>query len=726
MMFVRRSPRGGPIATGVPGRRGLGIRAKLFLAFGAVAGLTVVACAVALLSYGAVGTTLRQITRNDLPAMGLSLRLAKSSAEVAGAAPALVAAGDLRERDRAVAALAADQRSLDQVVRALGAGAAGQGATADLLGTMRELGRNLAQLAAGVGQRLALRDQRSAVVRGIHATADKLDKAMAPLIDDAQFGVLTGLDSATDGTDPKVIKRQVSDIADKQLGVLQALLDLRADTNLAIGLLTEGANIPEADLLPPVLDRFKAADGRINRSLAGLKGTPGAALAGLVGELLRHGSGSDSVFALRRQELDALAQGDAALANNRKLAAALNAEVTALVHRNERSASAAAAATGQALAHGRVLLSIIAAASLLTALAIALLYVGRAVIRRLTLLRHAMGEISAGNYDAAIPQGGRDEITEMAVALTVLRDAGQAARAAERDAAAERERMARDQRAALLALADGFENSVKSVVTGVTGAAAEMRRTAGRMAEVAEETSRQSDPAATASSQASSNVASVAAATEQLAASISEIGRRLADSTAIVGQAVSQTERATQSMQGLTVTAERIGDVVQLINAIATQTNLLALNATIEAARAGDAGKGFAVVAGEVKSLANQTARATDAIGTQIREIQEAAREAVDANAGIGRTIAQISDIATAVAAAVEEQDATTREIAHNVQLAANGTHSASENMAGVTRAVGESRQAAGTVLDSAGELAGQAERLNQEIDHFLHRVRAA
>jgi methyl-accepting chemotaxis protein len=523
-----------------------------------------------------------------------------------------------------------------------------------------------------------------------------------------------------------VIQQRLADFVDKQLGALLAMLDLRADCNLALGLLTEAANIRDKDLLPPVRDRFGATAGRIGKALDALKATPAAdALTGPVADLLRYGSGAANIFDLHRHEIEATAEGETILAANRKLADALAPLVAALVEHNERAAKGAAADTGRAIAHGRVLLIGIAAASLVIALLIAVFYVGRAVVRRLTALRRAMAAIAAGDLDAAVPQNGRDEITEMAAALAVLRDNGRAARQAELAAAAERQRMADQQRAELVTLADGFEANVKGVVTTVTSAAGEMQTTARRMVQMAEDASRQSDPASAASAQASANVQTVAAAAEELAASISEIGRQLAESAQVANQAVAQTQRTTTSMRGLDATAQKIGDVVRLISAIARQTNLLALNATIEAARAGEAGKGFAVVASEVKSLATQTARATEEIAARIREIQDAAHDAVSANGTISQTIDRINEIASAVAVAVEEQDATTREIARNVQQAAHGTRCVSDNIVGVTRAVGETKLAANLVLQSAGEVAGQANGLTEVVERFLGGVRA-
>jgi methyl-accepting chemotaxis protein len=718
-----------PVAPRGIGRRGRGpgIRGRLFLAFGAVAALTVTASAVALVSYDAIDRALHGITEGNLPAMGLSLRLTKASAEVVAAAPAVLAAADLPQRNAAMAALAADQQALDQVIDGLAATAHGTDNVQALRHSAAALCGNLDALGAAVEQRLMLRDRRAALTRSVHGTDDALNRKLAPLIDDGNFNLIMGLQGATDGADMPTIQQRLSDIADKQVGTQQALLDLRADTNLALGLLNEAVNVGDKDLLPPLRDRFTATVRRIGKALAAVKGTAAETeLSGLVAELRGYGTGATGIFDLRRQELEATAAAETALAANRSLAEALAPLVTTIVEHNEADARTAAAETGQAIAHGRRLLVIIAASSLLIALAIALVFVGRTVVQRLAALRRAMAKIAAGDLDAAIPQGGSDEIAEMAAALAVFRDNGRAARAAELAAEADRRQMAEAQRATLLALADGFETAVKSMVTKVSIAAQAMQATARGMAHAAEEASRQSDPAATASSEASSDVQGIAVATEDLASSVSEIGQQLSESARVASEAVGQTQRTNAAMQGLAETAQKIGDVVQLISTIASQTNLLALNATIEAARAGEAGRGFAVVAGEVKSLATQTARATDDIAAQIREIQNATRDAVGANDAINRTIARLNEIATQVAVAVEKQDATTRDIARGVQHAALGTQCVSENIAGVTRSVGETRQAADTVLHSAAGLAGQARELSEEVDRFLRSVRAA
>ena len=274
-------------------------------------------------------------------------------------------------------------------------------------------------------------------------------------------------------------------------------------------------------------------------------------------------------------------------------------------------------------------------------------------------------------------------------------------------------------------LADSFEKNIGGIVDVVASASTEMLSTSEAMAASAEETSAQGATVATAAQQASANVQTAASAAEELSASIAEISRQVEESAKISQSAVEEAKRTNETVEGLSAAGQKIGEVVELISDIASQTNLLALNATIEAARAGEAGKGFAVVASEVKNLANQTAKATDEIGSQIASLQGVTKEAATAIAGIGETIGKISEIATAIASAVEEQHAATGEIANNVQEAASGTQEVTSNIEGVNTASQQSGAAAADVQKAAGELSTQAETLRGEVDKFLLEVRA-
>jgi len=274
------------------------------------------------------------------------------------------------------------------------------------------------------------------------------------------------------------------------------------------------------------------------------------------------------------------------------------------------------------------------------------------------------------------------------------------------------------------AKADSFERDVQGVVAQVAATATQMEANARTMAANAEETSMQSTTVAAAAEEATTNIQTVAAAAEELSSSIAEIGRQVSHSAAIASSAMDEAERTNDMVQSLAEAAGKIGQVVKLINDIASQTNLLALNATIEAARAGDAGKGFAVVANEVKSLANQTAKATDEIGSQIAAVQNATRDAVGAIGAIATTIGQINDISGSIAAAVEEQGAATQEIARNVQQAAMGTQEVTGTIARVSAAAFETGNAAREVLGSAEQLNRHSMELNNEVERFVRDIR--
>jgi methyl-accepting chemotaxis protein len=368
----------------------------------------------------------------------------------------------------------------------------------------------------------------------------------------------------------------------------------------------------------------------------------------------------------------------------------------------------------------------LAVVALLGVLAGVTVMLRRRVITPLANLTGVIGELAAGRHDVAVPTIERaDEIGAMAGSLQVFKDALIAKKAA--DAAAAVEADAKIQRGQRVdRITSEFEAMIGEIVEIVASASTELESSAGTLTATAERSEKLTTRVTAASEQASTNVQSVASATEEMASSVNEISRQVQGSARIAREAVEQAHRTNDRVAELAKAAARIGDVVELINTIAGQTNLLALNATIEAARAGDAGRGFAVVASEVKALAEQTAQATGEISQQISGIQAATQESVGAIKEIGDTIGRMSEIASTIASAVEEQGAATQEISRNVQQAAHGTQQVSANIADVHRGASETGSASAHVLTAAKSLSVESDRLKREVGKFLRSVRAA
>jgi methyl-accepting chemotaxis protein len=353
--------------------------------------------------------------------------------------------------------------------------------------------------------------------------------------------------------------------------------------------------------------------------------------------------------------------------------------------------------------------------------------VGLGITTPIMRLADVMERLARGDSTVQVSDTHRrDEVGVMARAVKIFKD--NAVKMMEMRTAqdASKQQAEAEKRRAMAELANSFEKSVLGIVGIVSSAATELESTAQIMSSTAEQTKQQSIVVSSSSQEASTNVQTVASASEELSSSIAEIGVHVRQASEIIAQAAEEGERTNRSVQGLAEEAQKIGEVVALINDIASQTNLLALNATIEAARAGEAGKGFAVVASEVKSLASQTAKATDEIRSQIAAVQAETANAVKAIRGICETIIKVNEISTSVAAAVEQQTAATREIARNAEQAAAGTADVSRNITGVTEAAGHTGVAASQVLNSSSELTKQAEKLRAEVDRFLRTVRAA
>ena len=353
--------------------------------------------------------------------------------------------------------------------------------------------------------------------------------------------------------------------------------------------------------------------------------------------------------------------------------------------------------------------------------------VGNGIAGPIARMTASMRTLAGGDTSVEIPGTDRsDEIGEMAGAVQVFKDnAIEKVQIEEQQAQKDRDADEKKRRD-MTQLADSFEASVNEVIESVASGAAEMQSTAESMSATAEETNRQASSVASSSEQAATNVQTVASAAEQLSSSVAEVNTQVVESARMSQDAKEKAETTNEQVKGLAQASQKIGEVIDLINDIASQTNLLALNATIEAARAGDAGKGFAVVASEVKSLANETAKATEEIASQVSNIQEETRQAVVAIETIGEVVAKINENSTRIAAAVEEQSAATSEISRSAQEASKGTTEVSGTIGGVSQAATETGSASTQVLAASRTISEHAEMLKTESQKFVEQVRAA
>lgn len=434
---------------------------------------------------------------------------------------------------------------------------------------------------------------------------------------------------------------------------------------------------------------------------------------------------------VERSFLPALARGDTATA------AKSYADIAAAyaVHRgvideivkqtNDNNAAAETEATSRVQLFTVILWSI--SAFVLVIFGAGIAGVAKGVIQPITRMTGVMQRLAAGELESEIPSlGRRDEVGAMANAVQIFRENALRVQTMEGERTLLARKAEDDRKAAMRQVADGFEKAVGNIIRTVSSASSDIESAASGLTMTAETTQELSSTVMAASEQSSSNVQSAAAASEEMASSVTEIGRQVHQSQKIARAAVEQAERTNAQISELSQSANRIGEVVKMITAVAEQTNLLALNATIEAARAGDAGRGFAVVASEVKALSAQTAKATEEIATQIAQMQSATETSVSAIKEIGGTIAQISEISIAIAASIEEQGAATQEIARNVQEAARGATRVAGNIADVNRGAADTGSAAERVHGLAVSLLSESNHLNTEVEDFLQRIRVA
>jgi methyl-accepting chemotaxis protein len=694
-----------------------GLRGSLFAAFAVIAGMGLVIAGGGGLVFRHLGSTMMDLSGRDIPRLSASLQLASQSATLAAQGPGLLASPSddaLNERTKNVKDI--QQLAMAKLGEIIELGADQQTANA-LRDTAKSIDEATQSLVSAARERLdtgALHDKQYEALRKAQLS---FVGAAGPAMLDAQTrlnAILGAAEvSADDATEAARTVSQVSTVS--------------ANGNLMAADMMAALSANSSDTLEAIEKEFKTTRDRVKSNLEDLPNIPSMqAVRDAVQKLFAFGEGKTGVFKIRQKELDSIDYGQTILDETRKLNVGLGISVQALVDGVQKETNASTFQARQEISLATTAMLGLGGLTLIGSALFVWLYVGRNILRRIRELQRAMQLLSAGDLDTEIVRSRQnDEIGAMKETLTVFRDSMVEARAlaSEQD----KDRVVKAERAAQMeAKIAEFEGTVRSALDNLAQSANSMQSTAQSMSTTADQSNALVNAVASAAEETSVNVQTVSSGTEQLSSSIEEISKQVVTSAAIAKKAVEEAGATDTTVQSLADSASRISVVVDLIQTIASQTNLLALNATIEAARAGEAGRGFAVVASEVKSLASQTAKATEEIRTQIASMQQVTTSAVGAIQGIGRIIGEIDNVTTTIAAAVEEQGAATREIARNIQHAAGGTSEVSSNIVGVSTASAEAGAAATEVLSASDALRREADMLRGEIDAFLNNMRAA
>ncbi|BAM92928.1 putative methyl-accepting chemotaxis protein [Bradyrhizobium oligotrophicum S58] len=667
----------------------IGVRPRIFGGFALVLSFLVLLGGFAMSQVGHIGGTVDELVTSAAGDAGMSqVRAALLGAN--GAVEKFIRTWNIGDKDLATNAIETVSRLADQVEQRYG---------------------KLPAIAEGIAPvRAALASYRSA----FSAAAEAVDRLRATTAKTDAHGATAGLDVA--GIQVALANRTGTERLFQPLRLAAAVDGVR------VSVMRYGTTLTTADAVDAknALANAQAVVGSTESEIA----PTGEAKLKMLVVALKEALTAD---ASALEEVIKVAgdlrarQGDLA-----KASATIDAEVGRINQQLGAARAEQAAKTGVAVQETKQTVIVTAAGAVVLGAVLAWL-IGASVSGPIRSMTDRMQSLAAGELEQPIPGGEqRDEIGRMARAVEVFRDNALTVRRMEQDAAAQREATEAERARMMADLAGRFEQGMQGVITGVGGRATDMGQSAKELARVAERGRGLAEAVASRAEQASVNVQTVASATQELAASIREISGQVQRSVTVSNRATHETQRTSELINGLSSAAERIGTIVQLIQAIASQTNLLALNATIEAARAGDAGRGFAIVASEVKNLASQTAQATEQISSQIATIQSATEETVGAIAQFGTTVKEIAEISNAIAAAVEQQGAATSEIARNVEQAASGTAAVTQEIGDVRAVAGQTDAGAEAALTAAAELQQQAASLKSNVDDFLQTIRTA
>ena len=683
-----------------------GIRGRLLGAFAAVASLTLLASLVAFVSYQWIGDSFRRTEQESIPAMDGALSLSRQAAEFSAMSAALLDANNPNELDSGIASLRKKREEMTVELNRVTDSAASEALGANL----RALDASVDQLTSAVQKRLKLADDRRSLVEGAQSAYRVLAEKISPVLDDAQFNLQIGLSSISDSKDLASAAAAAHKLGDKEAASLQALSDLRAESNLVVGLFIE-ASRAERDLLTPLHDQVIASIGRAERAAFALGDEGDApAIQAALAVLVAYGKKGHDVLEARGAEFDELKDEREIVIANASKSRALAQEVREFVDKARLAATSAMASSDAVVHESQIALAILVLSSMLASLAIAWLYIGRGVLSRLAKLHHAILSLASGDLEVNLPDKltlDRDELGDMARAVRVFRENGVEKARVEAQAdldrrLAEEQRRAndavratamREQVQAVEALAEGLTHlangdltyrlpmdfaqsyaklrddfntslgKLQAVMSAIEVNARSLRSASGDISQANEDLSKRTDRqakdlegAATALEQVTTTVNKSAVAAGETHDIVSKTKREVSAGSEVVRGAVSAMDRIHRS-------STQISEIIVVIDEIALQTNLLALNAGVEAARAGEFGRGFAVVAAEVRALARRSAEAAKEIKGLIvastTQIDEGVTLVSGAGSALERILAQVGEtdrVVSEIAAAAKQQ----------------------------------------------------------------------
>ncbi|KAA5801067.1 HAMP domain-containing protein [Alkalicaulis satelles] len=672
------------------------VQTRLIAAFGATIAIMLAVIAAGLIAFTQAGGALDDVVERTAPRAAAAQSLQAASAALTGEFAAFSRARDAVDRTVSASRLDALMEEASGAVADLRTAGLDASAVDALYQALNDVREAVDAAAGPVGQRLDAQNARETALN--EALRERARAAEA-------------LEAALDTSNDE--------------GVIETLLRASMAVNLAATRYAELGAAASASDIAAVEDAFEIAADEVRINLAILGEAAGAQVTAPVDALLGFGEGASSLFTLRRSELEAAATAED-LVEEARIADAELAELVRATREDALAQQGAASEAGRAaITAGAAIMIVFALAGLAFGAGVIWFYISRNLLRRLKRISQTMTGLAGGEIGEELTDDGRDEIAGMARAVAVFRqNAIERQRLASERESDEAARKARAE--AIETLIAEFETVSQRALTAVSEAAQEMDSAALALTESSRSAGETTAQVNQSGARAAENVDTVAAAAEEMTGSISEIAQQIARSTEIAQTAAERVTETNTDVAALNEAASRIGDIVRLINDIAEQTNLLALNATIEAARAGEAGKGFAVVASEVKSLAEQTSKATSSISDQVGGIQSATGKAVTAIGNIGEVISEMNAISAAIAAAMEEQRAAASEITRAAQDAASGTRDVSQSISRVDAAASETGQCAAQVSAASEALNRESGTLRGAVSQFLTGVRAA